>query len=393
MATFRDLLAQTKAEIREVDTATADELRQQPGRRRARRPRARRVRAGRHPRCAAHPPGPARDQHRGPHPDHDVPVIVHCASGVRSAFAAKTLDRAGLHRRRLGRRRLQPVEGRGPRVGGAPDPHRRAAQPLPAPPAPARGGRGGPAQAARRQGPAPRRRRPRLARRAVPRRRRRRHHRHHRHGRRRRVEPPAPDPPQHGPDRRPQGRLGQEDADPRSTPTSTSSPTTSASTPATSCELLSRVRPRGRRRRQLPEPLPAERRLAEDGHAGRARLDLPLRGPGHRVQAPRRPVLPLLHPRAAPRRAGAVVRRGRRARRAARHHRLDPGHGGHQADPRPGRLRCRAGCWPTTPSRSRSAPTRSCRDPNCPACSIDPADIVIAEYDEFCMPHHTPKSD
>ena len=27
------------------------------------------------------------------------------------------------------------------------------------------------------------------------------------------------------------------------------------------------------------------------------------------------------------------------------------------------------------------------RDPNCPACSIDPADIVIAEYDQFCVPH------
>jgi sulfur-carrier protein adenylyltransferase/sulfurtransferase len=27
------------------------------------------------------------------------------------------------------------------------------------------------------------------------------------------------------------------------------------------------------------------------------------------------------------------------------------------------------------------------RDPQCPACSIDPADIVIAEYDELCMPH------
>ena len=27
------------------------------------------------------------------------------------------------------------------------------------------------------------------------------------------------------------------------------------------------------------------------------------------------------------------------------------------------------------------------RDPNCPACSIDPVDIVIAEYDELCMPH------
>lgn len=27
------------------------------------------------------------------------------------------------------------------------------------------------------------------------------------------------------------------------------------------------------------------------------------------------------------------------------------------------------------------------RDPNCPACSIPPEDIVIAEYDEYCMPH------
>lgn len=27
------------------------------------------------------------------------------------------------------------------------------------------------------------------------------------------------------------------------------------------------------------------------------------------------------------------------------------------------------------------------RDPNCPACSLDPADIAIAEYDNLCMPH------
>jgi molybdopterin/thiamine biosynthesis adenylyltransferase len=27
------------------------------------------------------------------------------------------------------------------------------------------------------------------------------------------------------------------------------------------------------------------------------------------------------------------------------------------------------------------------RDPQCPACSIDPEQIVIAEYDELCMPH------
>jgi molybdopterin/thiamine biosynthesis adenylyltransferase len=27
------------------------------------------------------------------------------------------------------------------------------------------------------------------------------------------------------------------------------------------------------------------------------------------------------------------------------------------------------------------------RDPECPACSIDPDDLIIAEYDELCMPH------
>ena len=27
------------------------------------------------------------------------------------------------------------------------------------------------------------------------------------------------------------------------------------------------------------------------------------------------------------------------------------------------------------------------RDPQCPACSLDPEQVVIAEYDELCMPH------
>ena len=40
-----------------------------------------------------------------------------------------------------------------------------------------------------------------------------------------------------------------------------------------------------RRRRQLPDALPPERRVGLARHPGRARLDLPLRGPGHRLQA------------------------------------------------------------------------------------------------------------
>jgi molybdopterin/thiamine biosynthesis adenylyltransferase/rhodanese-related sulfurtransferase len=30
------------------------------------------------------------------------------------------------------------------------------------------------------------------------------------------------------------------------------------------------------------------------------------------------------------------------------------------------------------------------RDPECPACSVDPDDLTIAEYDELCMPHPVP---
>jgi hypothetical protein len=37
----------------------------------------------------------------------------------------------------------------------------------------------------------------------------------------------------------------------------------------------------------------------------------------------------------------------------------------------------------------RSAATML-RDPQCPACSIDPERIVIAECDELCMPHPIP---
>ena len=44
------------------------------------------------------------------------------------------------------------------------------------------------------------------------------------------------------------------------------------------------LRRRRRRHRQLPDPLPGQRRLGEARHPGRARLDLPLRGHGHGVR-------------------------------------------------------------------------------------------------------------
>ena len=73
-----------------------------------------------------------------------------------------------------------------------------------------------------------------------------------------------------------------------------------------------------RRRRQLPDALPAERRLGLARHPRRPRLDLPLRGPGDRLRAGRGPLLPLPVPAAASAGAGAELRRGRRAGSAAR---------------------------------------------------------------------------
>ena len=95
-----------------------------------------------------------------------------------------------------------------------------------------------------------------------------------------------------------------------------------------------------RRRRQLPDPLPGQRRLGLARHPRRARLDLPLRGPGDRVQARRRPCYRCLFPQPPPPEHGSELRRGRRAGRAAGRDRLDPGRGGAQArarDRRPAR--------------------------------------------------------
>ena len=121
MASFRELLAKTKAQIREIDTADG---------RRAASPRPApfldvrepdEYEQGAHPRRGAHPPWPPREPGREPSiPDRDTPIVVYCAGGTRSAFAAKTLERARLHRRRLDGRRLRPVEERGPRRGSRP---------------------------------------------------------------------------------------------------------------------------------------------------------------------------------------------------------------------------------------------------------------------------------
>ncbi len=95
MPSFRELLTATKAEIREVDTATADELRQQPGAvvLDVREPDE--YQQGAIPGALHIPRGQLESNIESRVTDHDAPVIIHCASGVRSAFAAKTLAELG----------------------------------------------------------------------------------------------------------------------------------------------------------------------------------------------------------------------------------------------------------------------------------------------------------
>ena len=211
-----------------------------------------------------------------------------------------------------------------------------------------------------------RRRRPRLAARALPRGRGRRHARHRRRRPRRRLEPPAPDRALDRDARRLEGRVGEADdrgAQPRRRGGHVQRAAHLRERRADPRRRLGRDR---RRRRQLPDALPRQRRRRLARHPARARLDLPLRGPGHRLQAARGPVLPLPLPAAAAAGARAELRRGRRARRPAGHRRLAPGERGAEALPRHRRVARRAGCSSSTRSRpssarSRSAATRTAR--------------------------------
>ena len=125
--------------------------------------------------------------------------------------------------------------------------------------------------------------------------------------------------------RRVQGRVGARAAR-RSQPVRRASrPTTRDSPRDNALAMLARLRRGGRRHRQLRHALPGERRLRAARQAERARQHLPLRGTGERVRRGARPLLPLSLSGAAA--AGLVpcVRRGRRARRAARRDRRAAG--------------------------------------------------------------------
>jgi sulfur-carrier protein adenylyltransferase/sulfurtransferase len=95
MPSFRELLAATKSEIREVDTAGADELRQRPGVvvLDVREPDE--YEQGAIPGAVHIARGMLESSVEGRLPDKSTPLVVHCAGGVRSAFAAKTLTELG----------------------------------------------------------------------------------------------------------------------------------------------------------------------------------------------------------------------------------------------------------------------------------------------------------
>ncbi|HZM37530.1 MAG TPA: molybdopterin-synthase adenylyltransferase MoeB [Acidimicrobiales bacterium] len=95
MPSFRELLAATKSAIREVDTAEADELRRRPGAvvLDVREPDE--YEQGAIPGAVHIPRGTLESTVENRITDKSAPVIIHCASGVRSAFAAKTLSEMG----------------------------------------------------------------------------------------------------------------------------------------------------------------------------------------------------------------------------------------------------------------------------------------------------------
>src|SRR3954471_23290482 len=95
MATYRDLLNAAKAEIREVDGAEAERIRQQPGAvvLDVREPDE--YEQGAIPGAVHIPRGQLESNIEGRIPDRATPLVVYCAGGTRSAFAAQTLAALG----------------------------------------------------------------------------------------------------------------------------------------------------------------------------------------------------------------------------------------------------------------------------------------------------------
>ncbi|MBV9661959.1 MAG: molybdopterin-synthase adenylyltransferase MoeB, partial [Acidimicrobiales bacterium] len=95
MASFRDLLRATKARIREVDTAAAETEVARPGTvvLDVREPDE--YEQGALPGAIHIPRGHLESQVEGKVADHGAHIVVYCAGGTRSAFAADTLTQLG----------------------------------------------------------------------------------------------------------------------------------------------------------------------------------------------------------------------------------------------------------------------------------------------------------
>ena len=94
MASFQELLATTKKQIREVDTAEAAQLVQNPGATLdVREPEE--FEQGALVGATHIPRGHLESQIENRIPDRDTQIVTYCAAGTRSAFAAKTLNDLG----------------------------------------------------------------------------------------------------------------------------------------------------------------------------------------------------------------------------------------------------------------------------------------------------------
>src|SRR5438093_6195809 len=96
MASFRELLAHVKAQIREVDPAGAETaIADRPGTvvLDVREPDE--YEQGAPPGAVHIPRGHLESQVENRVPEHDAPIVVYCAGGTRSAFAARTLADLG----------------------------------------------------------------------------------------------------------------------------------------------------------------------------------------------------------------------------------------------------------------------------------------------------------
>jgi sulfur-carrier protein adenylyltransferase/sulfurtransferase len=95
VATYRDLLKQAKSEIREVDTAEVDELRHRPGTVLLDVREPDEHEQGTIPGSLFIPRGQLESNVESRVTGKDTPLLVYCAGGNRSAFAAKTLEQLG----------------------------------------------------------------------------------------------------------------------------------------------------------------------------------------------------------------------------------------------------------------------------------------------------------